>query len=235
MRTIGYLVLAAAAATSAFARAETPTSGGSNLTPYVPPPIPYVGGGGYGYGWWGHSSTIAEGYGRGLANVIRAKGDYNLATSAAAVNFSEARRREIENDKLWTQTYFEMREINRQQRDAEIKRQRGTPEDLVRLAQAGKPTLLSNRELDAVTGQIRWPILLTAADFVQQRAVLEKTFAARAYHGVLGAEDFLTAVRTIDQMSAALADRIASVPPQAYMNARTFLRSLAYEARMPAG
>ena len=235
MRIIGYLVLAAAAATSVFARAQTSSSRGSNLTPYVPPPIPYYGGGGYGYGWWNHSSTISEGYGRGLADVIRAKGDYNLASSAAAVNFSEARRREIENDKLWTQTYFEMREINRQQHDADIKRHRGTPEDLARLAQAGRPKLLSNRELDAVTGQIRWPILLTAADFDGQRAVLEKIFASRAYHSVLGAEDFLAAVRAIDQMSAALADRIASVPPQAYVNAQSFLRSLAYEARMPAG
>ena len=33
-----------------------------------------------------------------------------------------------------------MRELNRQQRDAEIKRQRGSPEDWVRYAQAGKPS-----------------------------------------------------------------------------------------------
>jgi hypothetical protein len=234
MKIIGYLLLAAAATTSTFAQAPTSTRAGSNLTPYVPPPIPYTGGG-YGYGWWSRSSTAAEGYGRGLAEVIRAKGDYNLATSAAAVNFSEARRREIENDKAWTQTYFEMREVNRQQRDAEIKRQRGNPADFARYAQAGKPKPLSNRELDAVTGEIHWPILLTAANYEPQRAALAKIFAARAYHGVLKSEDFLSAVRTIDDISAGLTARINEVPPQQFVEARRFLRSLAYEARMPAG
>ncbi len=44
-----------------------------------------------------------------------------MSTSAAAVNFSEARRREIENNKLWVQTYFDVRAINQQVREAEIK------------------------------------------------------------------------------------------------------------------
>ena len=235
MKTIGFLVvLAAGAATSVFAQAQAPTQGGSNMSPYVPPPIPYYAG--YGsYGWWSRSSTPVEGFRRGLADVIRAAGDYNLSSSAAAVNLSEARRREIENDQAWTQTYFAMRDVNREQREAQLKRQRGNPEDFPRYAQAGKPKLLDNRDLDAVTGQIRWPILLTAADFDQQRVVVEKVFAARAYHGILNAEDFLNAVRTIDEMSALLADRIRTVPGQDYVQAKRFLRSLAYEARMPAG
>jgi hypothetical protein len=235
MKAIGFFVLAAAATISAsvFAQTQPSTSGRSNLAPYVPPAIPYYGGG-YG-GWWNHSSTVAEGYGRGLANVIRAKGDYNLATSAAAVNFSEARRREIENRSLWTQTYFEMREVNRQQRDAEIKRQRGNPEDYPRYAQAAKPKPLSNRELDAVTGEIHWPVLLTAANYDNQREALAKVFASRAYHGVLKAEDFLSAIRTIDEIAARLSERIKELPPQQFVEARRFLKSLAYEARLPAG
>jgi hypothetical protein len=232
MKTIGYLILAAAAAASLSARAQTFTSGGS--VPYVPAPIPYTGG--YSsYSWGSPSSNPIEGFRRGLAEVIRAQGEYNLATSAAAVNFSEARRREIDNDKLAVQTYFELREVNRQQREAEIKRQRGNPEDFVRYAQAGKPKQLTNQQLDAVTGQIHWPVLLTGSDFDQQRAALEKVFAARAYHGILDAEDFLNAIHVIDEMSASLAEHIRSLPPQEYVQAKSFLRSLAYEARLPAG
>jgi hypothetical protein len=233
MKTMGYLVLAAVAAMSGFAQAQAPSSGGSGLTPYVPPPIPYAGG--YGDDWFYGASTPFEGVGRGIAAVIRAKGQYNLATSAAAVNFSEAYRRSIENAKLWTQTYYEMRELNRQERDAAIKRARGNPEDFVRYAQAGKPKPLSNRDLDAVTGQIRWPVLLTAGDFDPQRNFLEKAFAARAYHGVLRAEDFVNTIRVIDQMTDGLKQRIDMFPPQEYVEAKRFLRSLAYEARMPAG
>jgi hypothetical protein len=233
MKPIGYLLLAAVAAAGGHALAQTPVPSRSALTPYVPPPIPYYGSSGN--GWWSRSSTPIEGFRRGLADVIRAQGDYNLASSAAAVNLTEARRRQIEVDRLWTQTYFEMRELNRQQREAEIKRQRGNPEDFARYAQAGKPKPLSNRDLDAVTGQIHWPVLLTAVDFDQQRAVLEKAFADRAYHGVLNADDFLNTVRVIDQMATGLKDRIDEFPPQEYVAAKRFLRSLAYEARMPAG
>ena len=171
----------------------------------------------------------------GLADVIRSIGDANLSNSAAAINLSEARRREIENQKQWTETYFAMREINRQHREAEIKRQRGNPEDWVRYAQAGKPRPLSNHDLDAVTGEIRWPILLTSQDFDAQRAELDKLFANRAYHGVMGAEDFLTAVRLSGEMIAGLKDRIQDFPPQQYMAAKRFLESLTYEAGLPAG
>ena len=136
-------------------------------TPICPPTTSPANYGGYPYGYWG-SSTALEGFGRGLGDMINAFGQYNLATSAAAVNLSQARRSEIANDKLWTQTYFEMRDLNRQNREAEIKRERGNPEDWARYAQAGKPKPLGNQNLDAATGQIRWPVLLGLHDFAAQ-------------------------------------------------------------------
>jgi len=167
--------------------------------------------------------------------MITGLGQYNLATSAAAVNLSEARRSEIANDKLWTQTYFQMRDVNRQNREAEIKRQRGNPEDWARYAQAGKPKPLGSQDLDAVTGEIRWPILLGLPGFAAQRARLEKAFADRAYHGVMGAEDYLVVRQLTDEMLAGLKDRVADLPPQQYVVARRFLESLAFEASQPAG
>ena len=195
----------------------------------------YGPGGGYGpYGGGYHSSTAAEGAARGMADVIRSQGQYNLKTSEAAVNLGEARRRQIENDGLWTSTYFQMREINRQHRDAEIKRRRGNPEDWIRYAQAGKPKPLSNSELNAVTGEIHWPMLLTVKNLDAQRTELQKMFTARAYHGVLGAEDFLKTSGLIDQMIAMLKDEISKVPAQQYITAKKFLESLAYVSGQPA-
>ena len=56
---------------------------------------------------------------RGIADVIRSQGDYNLSSSAAAVNLTMAQQQAIENQKKWVQTYFQIRDINRQTFDAE--------------------------------------------------------------------------------------------------------------------
>jgi hypothetical protein len=218
---------------SAVAQAQTGQStyvpGGGNYPPYAPPSY-------YGYPYGGsYASTAADGYARGIGEVIRAQGEYNLSTSAAAVNLSEARRREIENDKLWVQTYFETREINRQAREAELKRERGNPEDWIRFAQAGRPKLLSNSDLDAVTGKIRWPLLLTAQEYSAQRADLERVFTDRAYHGMVSLNGLTRVNDLTDAMLASLKTQIRELPPDQYIEARRFLESLAYEATQPAG
>jgi hypothetical protein len=227
MKAISHLAWLAVAFGGAFAQAQVVTPGG-NAPPIVPPPY-------YGGYYPVQTSTPIEGIAHGLADVIRSIGDANLSNSAAAINISEARRREIENRKHWTETYFAMRDTNRQYREAEIKRGRGNPEDWIRYAQAGKPKPLGSRDLDAVTGEIRWPILLTGADFAAQRVQLEKLFANRAYHGVMPADDFLAAVRLSNQMLVGLKSRIQFVPAQQYMAARRFLESLTYEAGLPVG
>jgi hypothetical protein len=223
-----------AAVWSMLAQAQTSQTpympGGGNYPPFAPPAYsPYP------YGGYNGASTPAEGYARGIGEIIRAQGEYNLSTSAAAVNLSVARRREIENDKLWVQTYFETREINRQARDAENKRERASPEDWIRFAQAGRPKLLSNSELDAVTGKIHWPLLLTAAEFNAQRAELEKLFADRAYHGMVTLEGLYKLNDLTDAMMSALKAQIRNVPAEQYLEARRFLDSLAYEGTQPAG
>jgi hypothetical protein len=222
-----FLVLGALAQAQTAQMVYAPGSG--NFPPYAPPSYSS-----YGYGM-SFSSTVQEGVGRGIGEIIRAKGEYNLATSAAAVNFSEARRREIENDKLWVQTYFDTRAINQQWRDAVLKRERGTPEDWIRYAQAGRPKLLSNAELDAVTGKIHWPLLLTAAEYSAQRADLEKVFANRAYHGMVSLDGLNQVNDETDAMLDTLRSQIRNVPPDQYVEARRFLESLAYEATQPAG
>ena len=205
------------------------TATASAQAQYYPPS--YYGGAPYSY----HSSTAAEGYGRGMGAVIRSMGQYNLSSSAAAINMTEARKKQLENDKQWTDTYFQMREINRQQRDAELARRRGTPEDWVRFAQAGKPKPLSASELNPVTGEIKWPILLTLPDFNAQRAELEKLFAERSYKGVLDGEGYMKAKNVAEDMAALLAKKIKEFPAGQFIATKNFLNSLSYAAGQPVG
>ena len=233
MRVLAYLAAGTLAIGALVAQAQTTTVSGAKIAPIsVVPSVtgPYTG---YPYGYF--SSTPAEGYARGIADVIRAKGDYNLSSSAAAVNLSIARQQEIENEKKWTQTYFEIRDINRQVFESQQKRRRGTPEDWIRYAEAGKPKRLSPTELDAVTGEIHWPMLLSVQDYSGQRIELEKAFAERAYHGVMEADTFLKVLQMTDELTASLKTQIRDVPSEKFLVAMRFLESLAYEAGQPAG
>lgn len=189
-------------------------------------------------GWAGrydyfYSSTLQEGIGRGIGQVWRAKGEYNRATAEAAINFAEARRRETENHKQWVQTYFDTREINRQAREADLKTHRGSADDWARLALASRPRPLSAGELDSATGKIRWPDMFRSEEFAAYRAQVEKAFADRAYHGMMGSEARATVAQATDQMLASLKSHIHDMPASDYMQARRFITGLAYEATQP--
>lgn len=191
------------------------------------------------YEYWGgayvdnRASTPAEGYARGLADVIRSRGMANLANSEAAVNMTEAARRDIENREKWTDTYFQMRKKNREYR-AEMRGPRPTQEDFVRLAAAGKPDPLSPSELDSVTGEISWPRALTRPEFDEYRKKLDELFARRAAYGETSWEEYRQITSTIDAMEKQLVDLVRDIPPGDYTNAKSFIKSLDYEVKQPA-
>ena len=136
----------------------------------------------YGYGWGGggyhHASTYEEGFQRGMADVIRSRGLANLLNSEAAINTEEARSAYIDNRAKWTQTYFEMRQMNRQYRQAE-RGPRPSAEDIYRYSKERLPDRLSPTELDPVSGAIEWPAILRGEEFAADREKMEELFAAR--------------------------------------------------------
>lgn len=195
------------------------------------------GGGGYGgfggWGWGGWGGTVAGNYLMGLGRAIRAQGQYNLDTSAARINLEEARSRQIDNRKLWTKTYFEMRDINNAWRDAH-RPKRGDAETWMRLAQRTAPARLSTSELDPVTGRIMWPPGLDGPGFKTQRDKLDVLFADRAEaHGAIGVEKHGEIRELIDEMLAELKDRIRQYETRQYLASRNFLTSLRHEATLP--
>lgn len=227
-------------APSALAQQNNPPQGST----YVPGTFnpPYYGGGGYGgyggfggwgFGGWGYGGTVAGSYLNGLGRAIRAQGQYNLDTSAAAINLEEARQRQIDNRKLWTKTYFEMRDINKAWRDSQ-RQPVESPETWVRLAQRTAPSELSTSQLDPVTGRIAWPPGLAGPEFAEQRKQLDQLFTDRALaHGAIGVQAHSEIRSTINAMLKELRSRIREYETDMYLNSRNFLTSLRYEATLP--
>jgi hypothetical protein len=191
-------------------------------------------GGGYGSGYDDYvtAATVGESYDRGLASIIRAEGQYNLNTSAAAINFQQAERLALANSTDYIKTYFQVRSLNDQYRAA-IRGPRGTLADYVRLSHYGRPQRLTPSELDPVSGQLSWPLILQADDFTPARKRLDALFVQRADPQGVNLQGYLK----IDQLTRAMQEElkmhVADIPPDDYLRARNFIESVNYEARYP--
>jgi len=188
---------------------------------------------GYGSGQH-HSSTYEEGVQRGMADVIRSAGAYNLMTSEAMNNVEDAKRKYIDNRVHSTEKYFEMRDINRKARAAE-RGPRPSMEDMIRYSDARKPNRLSPSELDPLTGNITWPGILRGGQYDGDRKKLEDLYSLRAFNGYLNGDQLMQVNGSITSMQAALKQNVRNLPPQSYVQAKAFLESLAYESSLPAG
>ena len=215
--------------TSTFANGPFDTLGG--FSPFF--------GDGYAVGGYPFkASTPAESFARGAAEVIRAQGEFNLLTSEAAINWQEARARDIVNDQDYVDAFFKMRQANRDYRQAE-RGPRPTQEDIERYARAARPEPLSPSELDELTGRVNWPILLRDDRFAPFRTEMEELLDRWAVSRNLGQVDrFGTdqhlAVRyATDEMEEVLRQHVRDLPPQDYVAAKRFLRSLEYHVTQP--
>jgi hypothetical protein len=192
--------------------------------PAVPPPSQVNAYGGiYGTG----ASTAGGSAMNGMANVISAKGNYNLSTSAAAVNMTQAQKNEIQNAQLYTDTYFQMRATNKAARQAEA----GPPptiEQLARIAREGAPKPVTTQQVNPMSGQISWPAPLTQDVFKPQREDLEQIVTKQVKYGGLSFSDQMQARKTIETMFATLKTQITTLPPQEYTASRSFLNSMIY-------
>jgi hypothetical protein len=177
-----------------------------------------------------HSSTVQEGIQRGFADVVRSAGQYNLDTAQANVVNQQAVSAYLDNRMKGTDTYFQMREANRQYR-----RQLETPplssQQLYRIAAEQAPKALSSSELDPLTGQIAWPLVLQGNEYEEMRTKMEGLFTLRNKTG-----DSQYVFQIQDEANAALAQLKANIrdyPANEYLQSRKFLESLAFSARAP--
>lgn len=199
--------------------------------PAVPPPsIGGFGGGmGFGYGGGGVGSTVAGSAMTGMANAISAKGSYNLSTSAAAVNMTQAQSQEIKNHQQYTDTYFDMRATNKAARAAE-EGPRVTAEQVARMAHEAAPKPLSPGEMNDVTGKLNWPEALQVDTFATDRKKLEELFVSSSQIGSMNYADQSKARVIINDMNKLLKAQVKSIPGPVYVTCKKFLEGLMFTA-----
>ena len=185
---------------------------------------------GYGSHYGYHASTAAESYQRGFADVVRSAGQYNLDTAQAA-NIGQATvSKYLDNRAKGTDTYFQMRQANRQYR-----KQLETPplssEQLYRIAREQAPKTLASSDLDPLTGDIAWPLVLQQDEYEDVRTKLEGLFALRATEG--SSSHVFEIQQTANEALAQLKANIRNYPAPEYLKAKKFLESLAFSARAP--
>jgi len=184
------------------------------------PPSPFAG------------STVAGDITRGNADLVRAAGQYNLSTSQALINAETAKALATEHMLRDTETFFEMRRVNRVARAIEAG-PRPTMDEVVRYARMGLPPRLSSHELDPVTGDIAWPIVLKDEPYGDDTAYIEKCFRERASSAGLSFQQFTMVDDVFASLKEALKGNVAKYPSARYGEARTFVDSLQYEFQLP--
>ncbi len=181
------------------------------------------------YPAWGsyHASTASEGYFRGFADVVRAKGDFNYMTSRAAILQEQARRDYMANRIQYAKDHFRLKEINREGRQ-KLDGPRVTTEQIRKISKLGVPKRLNVEQFDAATGQLAWPAPLTDAKYAADRQQINQLMADRSYG--LKAD-----TRKIDQLAntmlASLKSDIRNLSPSDYTQAKGFLVAMRYELR----
>ena len=208
----------------------------ASTSPLAPlePLVPFFDDGSIVGGYPFKASTPAESFARGAADVTRARGEYNLLSSQAAINLQDARSRAIINNQDAVDAYFRIRQMNRDYRAA-MRGPRPTQEDFERYARAARPAPLSPSELNTLTGRVRWPVLLRHDRFAELRAELESLLDRWAVSRNLGqlesfgAQEHLAVRRLTDQMQDILKAEVRNLPPQDYSSTQRFLQSLKYQ------
>lgn len=180
---------------------------------------------------WG-ATAIAD-IVRGNAEFVRAEGERNLNDSQALINVKTANAMELENRMQATETFFEMRRVNRANREFEA----GPPptmEDIVRYAQMAVPPRLTSLQLDPDTGDIFWPRVLTDNLYRKNRAFVQEQFHLRAQErGSVDFAQYETLNAAMDVLKEKLRENVNKYKAGAYGQARTFLDSLLREFEMP--
>jgi hypothetical protein len=136
------------------------------------------------------ASTAAEGYQRGMADVIQAQGDRNLSNSQAAINLTDARSRQIDNQVKSVNAFWEKKDIYDQRQQQEFARIGAKRSAYLERHGLG---YLTPQDFDRTTGAITWPRVLEQKDYDQYRNTLDQLFKERAYNGALTGDQYMQA------------------------------------------
>jgi len=155
------------------------------------------------------ASTAGEGYQRGAASVIQAQGQRNLSNSQAAINLTDARSSQIDNQVKSVNAFWEKKDIysqHQQQEFAQIEAKRSAYMEKHGLG------YLTPEEFDRTTGAIVWPKILDQKDYDPYRNKLDELFKKRAYAGALTGDDYMEATAASKAWRAMLSGQKSVYP-----------------------
>jgi hypothetical protein len=155
------------------------------------------------------ASTAAEGYANGMSNVISAQGQKNLSNSQAAINLTQARSSQIDNQVKSVNAFWEKKGIyseHQQQEFANIQSQRQ-----FYLSKHGL-TSLTPEEFDRTSGTVAWLRVLEQKQYDEYRVPLDKLFKQRAYAGALTGDEYVEATAALKGWRAMLAKQKNTYP-----------------------
>lgn len=227
--SIAAVVLAASSTSFAQMVHMVPAGAGGVSTATLGPVTAAAWWNGWGANNWGyHSSTPYEGWARGNAAILRGWGEFNYLTSLANVNNQDAYEHFLQNDRMRVEVYFAKKQTWDSWR-ATQRQARPTPEQLARWADQQRPDRLAATQINAETGKIAWPTLLTAPEYAEARAQLDGLFALRAKG--MSQPHFVADVKAaIGNLRTTLLNEMEAIPAMEYISVDKFLDSLHYES-----
>jgi hypothetical protein len=155
------------------------------------------------------ASTAAEGYANGVSNVIAAQGQRNLSNSQAAINLTEARSSQIDNQVKSVNAFWEKKEIYSQHQQEQLAQM---TEKRNRYLAKNALQNLTPEQFDRTTGEINWPKVLEQSQYDQYRNSLTQLFQKRAYNGALTGDEFMQATAASRDWRAMLATQKSTYP-----------------------
>lgn len=194
-----------------------------------------------------HASTVQEGILRGMADRIRAAGEFNYNTATAALILQEARKAAYENEMRHAETFWNKKNLY----DAQIaarKQRRAVLTPVLRPAESPAPAaaLAPVPAVSPVSFKARppfadpsqpgfvWPQALNHPAFAASRERLAGYFAQRSpANSGPQSVNYLRILNTTAEMRTTLGDLIREMPPMFYTDARQFLERAAQEASLP--
>lgn len=181
----------------------------------------------YGY----HSSTLEEGFFRGLGAAAQGFGEANYYNSQAAINYQQAHSAALDNHIKGIETYFNARKINAEARATE-RGPRLTQQEVAELAKKQAPARLTAYQYEPALGKVYWPSALNSPEFAAERTAIDLAIAERSTtNSGQGTDNQRQIAINVQRMHETLKSKVAVMDPADYLAAKKFLTSLDFEGR----
>jgi len=166
------------------------------------------------------AATAGESYARGVSGIISAQGQTNLSNSQAAINLTDARSSQIDNQVKSVNAYWEKKGIYQQHVEAENQQIEAKRERYI--ARRGSLDL-STDEFDRTTGQVNWPKILQQSAYDPYRTQLDTMFHDRSYTGALTGDQYVEATTAYNDWRDAILGQKSEYPSPVLQQMLRFL------------